>query len=151
VVHYTVVSAKASQWLTFSALFGVLNFLSRTKIEDRADQIDYVADRVLRLLYRRSDRRCIHRVLEVLEPFSRIDLERKWVHREEVPANVLVTDATEIYGPRSDVAKRLQRMAVAQGYESAQQMQEAERNAAAAAAAAAAGLEYTPPSAQRQG
>jgi hypothetical protein len=110
VVHYTVISSKASQWLTYSALFGVLNWLSRNEREGRAEQIDFVADRVLRLLYRRNDRRCIHRVLGVLEPFGRTDLNRKWVFREHMPSNILLEDTTEVHGPHSNFTRRLKRM-----------------------------------------
>jgi hypothetical protein len=121
VVHFTVISSRASQWLTFSALFGVLNWLARSGRENCADQIDYVADRVLRLLYRRADRRCIHRVLSVIEPLGRGDLERKWVYRDDLPTNILVSDTTELHGPRSDVARRIKRMTAARERDSSQE------------------------------
>jgi hypothetical protein len=82
VVHFTVISSQGEPVADVLGAVWRAQLAVAQRREGSADQIDYVADRVLRLLYRRNDRRCIHRVLGVLEPFGRTISSRKWVFRE---------------------------------------------------------------------
>lgn len=108
-IHFIVVSARTVEYGTVSALFGVLNYFSRTPGDPkRADQIDYVADKSLRMLNCRHDSKHIHRVMTLLEPFQRHDLEFKWQQREY--EHVLVGDTRELHGSHSETIRRLRTM-----------------------------------------
>lgn len=109
-IHFIVISARTVEYGTVSALFGVLNYLARTSDHrpKRAQQIDYVADKALRILNCRFDSKHMYRVFCLLEPFDRPEFDAKWQAREA--EHLLVGDTRQLHGSHSETIRRLRSM-----------------------------------------